>query len=150
MTETIIGTICALALGWLAYNIEKSGKVTPLQMISASILSIFIVTYSVASTETECLKNPAILTTCQICGMFIPSFISYAIFKAKHKELHIVKTVLTILFYICTCITIYTLGYCKFSCVLYVYATFVILGVAISVKIIQTFGSLIYQMFKKN
>lgn len=151
MFYTIIGTICALVLGWLVYNTEKNDDTTVMQLISLYALLLAVgITGGVSGLNAQVNWADWIKFLCGAFGMFMPVYAAYALIKAKDKKEHIKGTILILLPFIAACISIYMLGYCGFSGLLYTFAGLTILGIAIVIEIIGTFGILLGTIFQKS
>lgn len=151
MEITIIGTICALALGWLTYNIEKNGETTIMQMIVFPLLLLAVsISGGLSGLNTQINWADWIRFFCGAFGMFMPVYAAYALIKAKDKKEHVKGTILILLLFIAACIGIYMLGYCEFSGLLYAFAGLTILGIAIVIEVIGTLGILLGTIFQKS
>ena len=151
MEITIIGTICALVLGKIAYDIEKNGETTIMQMIVFPLLLLAVsISGGLSGLNTQINWADWIRFFCGAFGMFMPVYAAYALIKAKDKKEHIKGTIIIFLLFIAACIAIYTLGYCGFSGLLYTFAGLVIFGIAIVIEVIGTFGILLGTIFQKS
>ena len=131
MVYTIIGTICALVLGKIAYDTEKNQDTTALQLIVLPLLLLAIgITGGVSGLNAQVNWSDWIKFFCGAFGMFMPVYAVYALIKAKDKKEQ--------------------LGYCGFSGLLYAFAGLTILGIAIVIEIIGTFGILLGTLFQKS
>ena len=151
MIITIIGTICALVLGKIAYNTEKNDDTTVMKLISLYALLLAVgITGGVSGLNAQINWADWIKFFCGAFGMFMPVYAIYALTKAKDKKEHIKGTILILLLFIAACISIYMLGYCGFSGLLYTFAGLTILGIAFVIEIIGTFGILLGTIFQKS
>ena len=151
MEITIIGTICALVLGWLVYNTEKNDDTTVMQLISLYALLLAVgITGGVSGLNAQVNWADWIKFLCGAFGMFMPVYAAYALIKAKDKKEHVKGTILILLLFIAACIAIYMLGYCGFTSLLYTYSALAILGIAIVIEVIGTFGILLGTIFQKS
>lgn len=149
MIITIIGTICAILLGFfnarLRYN-ETYIDITLTVILLIAMIALGL-TSSIAAEEDIA---PWIKAIGGYIGIYIPMYMSQRITDAYYQEKSPKIFYLFATIFIIICVAIYALGYCGFSSLLYALAGLAILGIALIIEIIQTFGSLIYQMFKKN
>ena len=151
MIITIIGTICALVLGKIAYDTEKNQDTTALQLIVLPLLLLAIgITGGVSGLNAQVNWSDWIKFFCGAFGMFMPVYAVYALIKAKDKKENVKGTILILLLFIAICIGIYMLGYCGFSGLLYAFAGLTILGIAFVIEIIGTFGILLGTLFQKS
>ncbi len=151
MEITIIGTICALVLGKVAYDIEKNQDTTIMQLISLYVLLFAVGIFGgLSGLNTQINWADWIRFFCGAFGMFMPVYAAYALIKAKDKKEHVKGTIIILLLFIAACIAIYMLGYCGFSGLLYTFAGLAILGIATVVEVIGTFGILLGIIIKKS